>query len=65
MHLTAEHIVVVNQQAAVRGGRDLGTVVTLRDHTELRALTSELQTIQGFADSLTRRPTRRPTSCTP
>lgn len=52
IHLTAEHTVVVNQQPAVRGGRDLGTVVTLRDHTELRALTSELQTIQGFADSL-------------
>lgn len=56
IHLTAEHIVVVNQQPALRGGddprRDLGTVVTLRDHTELRALTSELQTIQGFADSL-------------
>jgi sensor histidine kinase regulating citrate/malate metabolism len=52
IHLTAEHTVVVNQQPAVRGGRDLGTVVTLRDHTELRALTSELQTIRGFADSL-------------
>ncbi|MGI5128590.1 ATP-binding protein [Pseudonocardia sp. CA-107938] len=52
IHLTADHIVVVNQQPAVQRGRDLGTVVTLRDHTELRALTSELQTIQGFADSL-------------
>ncbi|SHL29393.1 Sensor histidine kinase regulating citrate/malate metabolism [Pseudonocardia thermophila] len=52
IHLTAEHIVVVNQQPAVRDGRDLGTVVTLRDHTELRALTDELQTIRGFADSL-------------
>jgi two-component system CitB family sensor kinase len=33
-------------------GRHLGTVVTLRDHTELRELVSELQTVRGFAESL-------------
>ncbi|OJY44082.1 sensor histidine kinase [Pseudonocardia sp. 73-21] len=48
IHLTADRIVVVNSGAAGR----LGTVVTLRDHTELRALVSELETIRGFADSL-------------
>ena len=47
-----------------RAGR-LGTVVTLRDHTELRALVSELKTIRGFAEALSARPTSRPTSCTP
>jgi two-component system, CitB family, sensor kinase len=63
IHLTADRIVVVNQAAAWSfsgthistgrwAGRRLGTVVTLRDHTELRALVSELQTIRGFADSL-------------
>jgi two-component system, CitB family, sensor kinase len=63
IHLTADRIVVVNQAAAWSfsgtristgrwTGRRLGTVVTLRDHTELRALVSELQTIRGFADSL-------------
>ena len=52
IHLTADRIVVVNQAAARWAGRRLGTVVTLRDHTELRALVSELQTIRGFADSL-------------
>ncbi|HET6259969.1 sensor histidine kinase [Pseudonocardia sp.] len=52
IHLTADRIVVVSQGAARWGGRHLGTVVTLRDHTELRALVSELQTIRGFADSL-------------
>lgn len=63
IHLTADRIVVVNQNPArsISGarigrarwaGRRLGTVVTLRDHTELRALVSELQTIRGFADSL-------------
>lgn len=52
IHLTAERIVVVNQAPARWAGRDLGTVVTLRDHTELRALSTELETIRGFAHSL-------------
>ncbi|WP_338053046.1 sensor histidine kinase [Pseudonocardia broussonetiae] len=52
IHLTADRIVVVNQAPARWGGSDLGTVVTLRDHTELRALSSELETIRGFAQSL-------------
>ncbi len=52
IHLTAERIVVVNQQQARWDGRRLGTVVTLRDHTDLRALVSELATVRGFADSL-------------
>jgi two-component system CitB family sensor kinase len=52
IHLTAARIVVVSQGAARWAGRHLGTVVTLRDHTELRQLVSELQTVRGFADSL-------------
>jgi two-component system, CitB family, sensor kinase len=52
IYLTAERIVVVNQQQARWDGRRLGTVVTLRDHTELRALVSELATVRGFADHL-------------
>lgn len=52
IHLTADRIVVVSQGAARWDGRHLGTVVTLRDHTELRELVSELQTVRGFADSL-------------
>jgi two-component system CitB family sensor kinase len=52
IHLTADRIVVVNQAPARWAGADLGTVVTLRDHTELRALSSELETIRGFAQSL-------------
>ena len=52
IHLTAERIVVVNQQQARWDGRRLGTVVTLRDHTELRTLVTELATVRGFADSL-------------
>jgi two-component system, CitB family, sensor kinase len=51
-HLTADRIVVVNQAPATFEGRELGTVVTLRDLTELRALGDELDTIRGFAHSL-------------
>ncbi len=50
--LTEDRIVVVNQAAARWDGRRLGTVVTVRDHTELRALVSELKTIRGFAEAL-------------
>jgi two-component system CitB family sensor kinase len=37
---------------ARREGRILGTVTTLRDHTELRALAGELDSARGFADAL-------------
>jgi two-component system, CitB family, sensor kinase len=50
--LTGDRVVVVSQAAARWAGRHLGTVVTLRDHTELRALVSELETIRGFAEAL-------------
>ena len=50
--LTDDRVVVVNQAAARWAGQHLGSVVTLRDHTELRALGSELKTIRGFAEAL-------------
>jgi sensor histidine kinase regulating citrate/malate metabolism len=50
--LTDDRVVVVNQAAARWAGQHLGTVVTLRDHTELRTLVSELKTIRGFAEAL-------------
>ena len=50
--LTDDRVVVVNQAAARWAGQHLGTVVTLRDHTELRSLVSELKTIRGFAEAL-------------
>ena len=40
------------RRRSARGERALGTVVTLRDHTELQALTGELDTVRGFAESL-------------
>ena len=33
-------------------GRDVGAVVTLRDHTELRAVTGELDVVRGLTESL-------------
>jgi two-component system CitB family sensor kinase len=45
-------VLVVNQLTARWEGRDLGTVVTLRDHTELRALTGELDNVRSFAEAL-------------
>ena len=33
-------------------GRELGSVVTLRDHTDLLALSGELDSVRGFAESL-------------
>lgn len=51
-HLAGMRVLAVNQSRAVRDGRDLGTVATLRDHTELRALAGELDSTRAFADAL-------------
>jgi two-component system CitB family sensor kinase len=52
IHIDAGRVLVVNQTTARWEGRDLGTVVTLRDHTDLEALTGELDTVRGFAEAL-------------
>ena len=52
VHVTDDRVLLVNVSAIRSGGRDLGSVVTLRDHTELQALTGELDTAQGLAESL-------------
>ncbi|WP_245661452.1 ATP-binding protein [Streptomyces varsoviensis] len=51
LHLTADRIVVVNT-SPVSGGERSGTVVTLRDHTELQALSGELDSVRGFTEAL-------------
>ncbi|MGW0732783.1 sensor histidine kinase [Streptomyces sp. NPDC002851] len=51
VHLTADRVVVVNT-SPVSGGERRGTVVTLRDHTELQALTGELNHERGFTQAL-------------
>lgn len=52
IHLTRERVVVVNKSAITSGARDLGSVVTLRDHTELQTLSGELDSVRGFAELL-------------
>ncbi|MEV0612670.1 ATP-binding protein [Nonomuraea sp. NPDC050404] len=47
IHLAGDRVLAVNSAAS-----RLGTVVTVRDHTELQALTGQLDAERGFADSL-------------
>ncbi|MGX2994425.1 sensor histidine kinase [Streptomyces sp. JNUCC 64] len=51
LHLTGSRVLVVNTQP-VSSGERRGTVVTLRDHTELQALTGELDSERGFTEAL-------------
>lgn len=50
-HLTADRVLVVSTRPVV-GGRRRGTVVTLRDRTELQALAGELDSERGFTRAL-------------
>ncbi|MCT2586993.1 ATP-binding protein [Actinophytocola gossypii] len=52
IRLTERRVLVVNSAPVRSGSGDLGTVVTLRDHTDLQALTGELNSVRGFAESL-------------
>ncbi|MFF2959787.1 ATP-binding protein [Streptomyces sp. NPDC057963] len=51
LHLTTDRVIVVNTRPVV-GGEQRGTVVTLRDHTELQALSGELDSERGFTQAL-------------
>ncbi|MEU7483409.1 sensor histidine kinase [Streptomyces sp. NPDC042319] len=51
LHLSADRVLVVNT-SPVDGGERRGTLVTLRDHTELQALSGELDSVRGFAEAL-------------
>ncbi|MEU0474219.1 sensor histidine kinase [Streptomyces olivaceus] len=51
VHLAAERVLVVNT-SPVSGGERRGTVVTLRDVTELKSLTGELNSERGFSQAL-------------
>lgn len=50
--LAGDRVLVANQQVTRFDGRPLGTVLTLRDHTELRALTGELDSVRGLTEAL-------------
>lgn len=52
IHVTEAHVLVVNTAPVRSRDRAMGTVVTLRDHTELQTLTGELNSVRGFAESL-------------
>lgn len=52
LHLVGERVLVVSQAGATWEGRRVGSVVTLRDHTELQAVTGELDAVRGLTDTL-------------
>jgi sensor histidine kinase regulating citrate/malate metabolism len=52
LQLTERRVLVVNSAPVRARDRAHGTVVTLRDHTDLQALTGELNSVRGFAESL-------------
>jgi two-component system, CitB family, sensor kinase len=52
LHLTDDRVLVVNQLPVNWQGKSYGTVTTLRDRTELEALTGELDSTRAFAESL-------------
>ncbi|MGY1899685.1 ATP-binding protein [Nocardia gipuzkoensis] len=52
MHVTTDRILLVNQDTVSWEGRPIGTVMTIRDHTELQAVMGELDSVRSFAASL-------------
>jgi two-component system CitB family sensor kinase len=50
--LVGDHVLVLNSRPVTLDGRDLGTVVTLRDRTELEALMRELDSVRGLSEAL-------------
>jgi two-component system, CitB family, sensor kinase len=52
LHVHGDLVMVANQRPAMKDGRQLGTVATFRDHTDLQALSGELDSVRGFAEAL-------------
>ncbi len=52
IHVTDDRVLVINTSPAESDGRRVGTAVTLRDQTELRALMGELNTTRSLTESL-------------
>jgi len=52
IYVAGDRVLVVSSSPARWEGADVGAVVTLRDHTELRAVTGELDVVRGLTDSL-------------
>ncbi|WP_070380943.1 sensor histidine kinase [Rhodococcus sp. WMMA185] len=51
-HLTADRVLLVSREPVERNGHRVGTVLTLRDRTELQSIMGELDSVRGFAESL-------------
>ena len=52
LHVVGDRVLAVNQTPALYDGRPIGAVATLRDQSELQALTRELASVKGFAEAL-------------
>lgn len=52
VYLAGDRALVVSAAPARWAGREVGAVVTLRDHTELRSVTGELDVVRGLTESL-------------
>jgi two-component system, CitB family, sensor kinase len=52
LHVVGSRVLVTGQRPAERDGRQIATVTTLRDRTELEGLVRELATVRGLADAL-------------
>jgi two-component system, CitB family, sensor kinase len=52
IYLAGDRVLVVSSSPATWQGADVGAVVTLRDHTELRAVTGQLDVVRELSDSL-------------
>lgn len=52
LYVAGDRLLVVSSAPAAWRGRDVGAVVSLRDHTELRTVTGELDVVRGLTESL-------------
>ena len=52
VHVTADRVLLVGRAPMLWEGRRIGTVVTLRDHTELQSALGELDSARSVAESL-------------
>jgi two-component system CitB family sensor kinase len=50
--LTEDALLVVNRMPVSTAGRSIGSVVTLRDRTEIEALVRDLHSIQGLMEAM-------------
>ncbi|MDU0315325.1 sensor histidine kinase [Phycicoccus sp. M110.8] len=50
--VTDEHLLVLNRRPVTVAGRDAGSVVTIRDRTEMEALLRQLDSMEGLSTAL-------------